>query len=403
LQQVDYANTGGSFYKRREIINDYTLFPARQNTLNGFEMRVPLSDGTNQPATSGCSHILIFYTALQSQWNYQLDHEEKMYNGGIDTFNYIDNHTYYSYENPAHFLPTRSMTFNSKGDTVTTITKYPLDYANGGNSDAFSMGINKLNTAHVVNAPVEVYKQINPLSGTPYVISGTITAYSTTLPKPVQGSRLDLQQTIGSFVPSSITGGITTKDPNYAPLISYDQYDNNGNLLQQHKVNDLNQSYVWGYNNSLPIAQVSNAAAKDIFYTSFEDADGNSTDGDSRTGKKSRTGGYSKSLSGLTNGAYVLTWWTKSAGQWSLLRQNVTVSGGAYTISLTGQVDEVRFYPRNALMTTYTYDPLIGRTSECDAGSKIIYYEYDGLGRLKIVRDQDRNIIKTVDYHYKGH
>jgi hypothetical protein len=53
-------------------------------------------------------------------------------------------------------------------------------------------------------------------------------------------------------------------------------------------------------------------------------------------------------------------------------------------------------------MTTYTYQPLVGMTSASDIGSRITYYEYDGLQRLKRVRDQDYNIIKSVEYQYQG-
>lgn len=66
-----------------------------------------------------------------------------------------------------------------------------------------------------------------------------------------------------------------------------------------------------------------------------------------------------------------------------------------------GVIDELRLYPFAAQMTTYTYEPLIGITSQCDANNKITYYEYDSFGRLKTIRDQDRNVIKTMDYQYQ--
>lgn len=52
-------------------------------------------------------------------------------------------------------------------------------------------------------------------------------------------------------------------------------------------------------------------------------------------------------------------------------------------------------------MTTYTYQPLVGMTSQCDIGNRITYYEYDGLQRLKRIRDQDYNILKSLDYQYQ--
>jgi YD repeat-containing protein len=32
----------------------------------------------------------------------------------------------------------------------------------------------------------------------------------------------------------------------------------------------------------------------------------------------------------------------------------------------------------------------------------VTYYYYDGFGRLKWIKDQDGNIIKTFQYHYLG-
>lgn len=68
----------------------------------------------------------------------------------------------------------------------------------------------------------------------------------------------------------------------------------------------------------------------------------------------------------------------------------------------SGDIDELRCYPANAQMETYTYSPLIGMTSHCDVGNRVTYYSYDVLGRLSFARDQDGNIVKTYQYHYKG-
>ena len=61
-------------------------------------------------------------------------------------------------------------------------------------------------------------------------------------------------------------------------------------------------------------------------------------------------------------------------------------------------IDELRLYPVEAQMETATYDPLVGITTMCNVNNTIYYYEYDGLGRLKIVRDQDGNLTKKVVY-----
>jgi YD repeat-containing protein len=76
---------------------------------------------------------------------------------------------------------------------------------------------------------------------------------------------------------------------------------------------------------------------------------------------------------------------------------------GVTSVQVAGSaIDEVRLYPAAAQMSTYTYTPLTGMTTRTDATGRITYYEYDGLGRLNLMRDQDGNVIKTVNYHYKG-
>jgi YD repeat-containing protein len=53
-------------------------------------------------------------------------------------------------------------------------------------------------------------------------------------------------------------------------------------------------------------------------------------------------------------------------------------------------------------MKTYTYDPLIGITSMTDQNNITTYYEYDSFSRLKYIKDQNKNILKAYDYHYKS-
>ncbi len=65
-------------------------------------------------------------------------------------------------------------------------------------------------------------------------------------------------------------------------------------------------------------------------------------------------------------------------------------------------IDEVRLHPIDAQMTTYTYDPLVGMTSATAPPNNVTtYYDYDDFGRLKLVKDEEENTLKTYKYNYR--
>jgi YD repeat-containing protein len=63
-------------------------------------------------------------------------------------------------------------------------------------------------------------------------------------------------------------------------------------------------------------------------------------------------------------------------------------------------VDDFRFHPIDAKMTSYTYKPLVGVTSVSDENGKPTHYEYDDYGRLETIRDHNDNIIEQHEYNY---
>ncbi|WP_290712077.1 DUF5977 domain-containing protein [Flavihumibacter sp. CACIAM 22H1] len=283
----------------------------------------------------------------------------------------------YSYENPAHMLLTKSKTTKSESDQYSiNQTKYPNDI-----SSTISTGmVNK----NMISFPLEENLFIET-GGVSKLLQKTSTNYK------LVGSGYKLDNVLYSTLAN-------------APeeRIKYVAYDGKSNILQQIGPDGLSRSYIWGYNTQYPIAEVINALPGNIFHSSFEDTDGNSLVGDAKAGRRSRTGGYVKALTGLSNGQYKLSYWQKSSGVWSLQQTTVTVSSGTYTISLTGQVDDVRFHPIAAQMTTYTYSPLIGITTSCDVNNNYSFYEYDGFNRLYLVRDKDGNVLKKFCYNYAG-
>jgi hypothetical protein len=208
-------------------------------------------------------------------------------------------------------------------------------------------------------------------------------------------------------------------------------YDNAGNLLSQAKDKDMPQSFTWDYKRSFPIAEVTNASATGFAYTSFEaDGKGNWTFTDTNRVNEGITGnrsfallpGNSIAFSQTGTGSdFIISYWSKNgqvtiAGATSLgVRTGFTRNGWtlyehtvrktATTITLTAAaytlIDELRLHPVTAEMTTYTYDPVLGKTGECSGSHVITYYNYDTLGRLRFIRDTDGNVIRSFEYKYK--
>lgn len=119
--------------------------------------------------------------------------------------------------------------------------------------------------------------------------------------------------------------------------VTYDQYDNKGNLLQYTLENGTSVAIIWGFNQTLPIAKIENAT-------------------------------YSQA-----NAVYS------------------TTNDTSFRNSLP-----------NAMITTYTYKPLIGVSTITDAKGDKITYSYDAFGRLLNAKDKDGNILSENEYHYKN-
>ncbi len=58
----------------------------------------------------------------------------------------------------------------------------------------------------------------------------------------------------------------------------------------------------------------------------------------------------------------------------------------------------------NTLVTTYTYKPLVGMTSQTDPRGVTTYYDYDDFNRLKetyIIENGEKKVLQAYDYHYR--
>jgi YD repeat-containing protein len=243
-----------------------------------------------------------------------------------------------------------------------------------------------------------------------------------------------VQLSNGDIKPGSIYERRSDKPYNrypYPPTLPQTQlftYDAAGNMTGLKDEGGRTISNMYDYNDKYVVASLINTdpLTDTKAYTSFETGvfGGWTLTGISSVTNTAITGVNSfvlsagKSFSSSVNTAkpHIVSFWATSGG--------VTVTGGAtqtksapayngftyyeydiaqgtatVTVSGSGTIDELRLYPKTARMRTTTYDPLIGKTSDCDENNRITYYEYDNLGRLRFVKDEKKNIVKMQEYN----
>ncbi|WP_341836857.1 hypothetical protein WJU16_03055 [Chitinophaga pollutisoli] len=333
------------------------------------------------------------------------------------------------YTSSSHYQQTLVEEFDSEGQSIRDQVVFAKDYPNRGLATAGdALGIRKVADTNLF-VPIEVVR-IKKVGGVDYVVGATLTTYRSDMPLPakVYGLRLAAPITLSSFISSTINGsGVLVKDPNYEERLSYDKYDTYGNIIEMQEKHNLKKTVIWGYKSMYPIAEIWGADSGSCAYTSFEE-DGNglwTVGATARITTEGLTGNACYQLSsgnltksGLNTGAeYVLTYWTKNASAFAVAgtqgSAQMTLQAGAWrcfthrvsgvaqvVLSGTGLLDEVRLYPVGGQMTTRCMEPMVGMICECSPNNRMMYFEYDALRRLVLVRDQNRNIIKKAEYQF---
>lgn len=343
----------------------------------------------------------------------------------IEDHGEIERKTRYTYNGKAQIRTIKAVASNT--DTLYTSYKYASDYnTTVANGDA--LGIRRLNQLNVVSIPIEETLGIRPPNGSLRVTDGNIKTFYSTWPLPKDDYFIETNSPITNYQESTVNAsGNLVIPPQYRRRSTYLYSSPNNNLREYHlHVENNKHSFLWNYNNQYPIAEARNASHSDIAYADFEsDGKGNWSyagamvvDATSPTGRRAYTlNGNPLQKTGLVSSrAYLLTYWAKSAAAggisgataipvrtrngWTQYRRTLT---GATGVTLSGnfRIDDVRLHPVESTMETYTYDPLVGITSHTDATGAVIYYVYDGFGRLKEIRDLEGKVVEDYKYNYR--
>lgn len=129
------------------------------------------------------------------------------------------------------------------------------------------------------------------------------------------------------------------------------QYDEVYNITEYSIYNGMKTCSIWGYNKSYPIAKIENAS-----YSQIQS--------------------YEANLQSLSN-----------TGTEADLRTALNALRTSFPA---------------AMITTYTYKPLIGVSTITDPKGDTTFYTYDELNRLKNIKDKNGNVLTENQYHYKN-
>lgn len=331
---------------------------------------------------------------------------------------YAETMTSYTYD-PINYEVASTSIRQSNGDIDSKHFSYDGDFASYAT----------LISNNILTLPIHTATYLTKAgSQTTMLLNSTVTEYDSLADGEIKSVDI-LDERLSQPDPnaSGYYSGPGSNVSNYKTIQSF-TYDGHGHVIGMRDEGLRDITKIYGYNDKFVVATIINAnpLADKPAYSSFED-DGlggwtlqgapTYNTSSSITGSRSLVLAAGKTLTAYlnTSAPYRLSFWSTnslsvSAGA-TLKKSAPTINGFTYyeyiiqqgissiTISGAGSIDELRVYPEKARMSSETYDPLIGKTSECDENNRITYYEYDNLGRLKFIKDDQGNIVKMYEYN----
>lgn len=240
--------------------------------------------------------------------------------------------------NPSNYLRNKETTVLSNGKIAKKQITYPCDIEDNG----IYRGMSDIN---MIEYPIETREYVDGK-----LVAGELNTFNAfdNIYLPNEKYLVETNTPITSF--NAFNGN---KDSHYSltPQIKFNNYRSNGRINEIINKDGTFVTYLWGYKNEYPIAEIKNAT-----YSAVETQLGGATN--------------VKNLAESTN-------------------PNMST------------IDALRTALPNALVTTYTYKPLVGMTSMTDPRGVTTYYNYDTFNRLQWTKDANGKLIQSFDYNYK--
>lgn len=411
LPMGQYPTLSGVLYKTRvfdnnkniisEETNNYETMIYSNNVVPSFYIRKRF-----EPWQSRADRMTAFdviQTNYHNYWNRLKSKINKVYSNGTTQTQQTD----YSYGTTDNILPAAILNTDSKQQQIKTEYKYATDPPPASPDALYSSaGYNVMKLKNIITPVVEenTYRNGVLLQKKRTMYRDWFNDNKIVMPEFVQ-----LKQ--------SPTDNIHNE-------LAFIKYDNVGNALQVQKVLDVPEVYLWDNLHSVPICEAKNANFDQVASGSFENdaqygnwqlSSGSINAAGAFTGLKGFSGSLTKAVS--VAGVYTVCLWannttptvngaggtlvknaTRGSQTWNLYKWTLT---NPSTVTVTGtNIDDVRLYPKDALLTSYTYIPFVGVSSITDPNGNVQFYEYDPSGRLVIIRDKDYNVLKKICYSY---
>jgi len=268
----------------------------------------------------------------------------------------VENIEEYKYDNIQHSFPTSTKNTDSRGVISTSYTSYPMDYSGG-----FANLLEK----NIVGLPVENILA-KDFGNTTKIIGGTLNIFDNTgmvienyaLEGKLNLTDFKFSNQVKGLLPNLKNKSIFVADSHYYKLFKVSNKTTNNRPLEVWQL-DLSSSYLWGYGGQYPIIEIKNAS-------------------------------YAEVVAVLT--------------QATIDNLNSSQNESSMETLIKNASDKLRSDSRlaKAMVTTYTYKPLVGMTSKTDGRGIKETYTYDGMQRLQAVLDHLNHVNRSFDYHYRS-